>query len=85
MAKNDLPNVAKAATNINLYAVQLTPAVTQINPNAQQTTALLQGITSQNDTITLFGDTGADQQPRPSTPCIAALPRARTSPRTPTP
>jgi hypothetical protein len=62
MAKNDLPNVAKAASNLNQYAIRLTPAVTQINPNAQQTTALLQAITGQADTVTLFGDTGADQQ-----------------------
>jgi hypothetical protein len=62
MAKNDLPNVAKAAQNIRLNAIQLTPAVTQINPNAQQTVAMLQAITGQADTVTLFGDTGADQQ-----------------------
>ena len=62
MAGNKLPDVAKAASNISLYVIQLTPAVTQMTPNAQTTAALLQAITSQGDTITLFGDTGADQQ-----------------------
>jgi hypothetical protein len=62
MAGNKLPDVAKAASNISLYVIQLTPAVTQMTPNAQTTAALLQAITSQGDTVTLFGDTGADQQ-----------------------
>jgi hypothetical protein len=62
MAKNDLPNVAKAASNLNQYAIRLTPAVTQINPNAASTTALLQAITNQGDTVTLFGNTGVEQQ-----------------------